>query len=117
MAETILYLLKSKFRDPQYGDQLFFCPQCSPIEGLLAMFPDVRQNLDVRYVDFERPRGDMAEFVGDNQSCPQIVLPKGDDAFSTESSEAGQGAARRIEAPADVQRYLIDRFDLAQPHP
>jgi hypothetical protein len=117
MAETILYLLKSNFADPIHGDQLFFCPQCSPIEGLLAMFPDVRQNLDVRYVDFARPRGDMADFVGHNQSCPQIVLPKGDDAFSAGSSEAGQGAARRIEAPADVQRYLIERFDLPLPHP
>ena len=117
MAKTILYLLKSKFPDPKHGDQLFFCPQCSPVEGLLAMFPDVRQNLDVRYVDFARPRGDMEEFVGDNQSCPQIVLPNGDDAHSTELSDAGQGATRRIEDPAGVQRYLIDRFGLSHPHP
>lgn len=51
MTETILYPLKSKFPDPEHGDQLFFCGQCSPIEGLMAMFPDVRQNLDVRYAD------------------------------------------------------------------
>jgi len=117
MAETILYLLKSKFPDPKHGDQLFFCPQCSPIEGLLAMFPDVRQNLDVRYVDFARPRGDMPEFVGDEQSCPQIVLPDGDDPYSDGLSQAGIGATRRIEAPADIQRYLIARFGLSRPHP
>ncbi|WP_298922482.1 DUF3088 family protein [uncultured Roseobacter sp.] len=116
MADTILYLLKSKFADPKHGDQLFFCPQCSPIEGLLAMFPEVRQNLDVRYVDFARPRGEMAKHVGENQSCPQIVLPNGDDAFSAGLSEKGQGIVRRIEAPADVQCYLIDRFDLPRSH-
>ncbi len=117
MADTILYLLKSKFADPKHGEQLFFCPHCSPIEGLLAMFPDVRQNLDVRYVDFARPRGDMADHVGDDQSCPQIVLPDGDDAHSKGLSEAGIVATRRIEAPADIQRYLIDRFGLSRPHP
>lgn len=117
MAETILYLLRSKFPDPKHGDQLFFCPQCSPVEGLLAMFPDVRQNLDVRYVDFARPRGDMAGYVGDEQSCPQIVLPDGDDAYSAELSVAGQGQTRRIDAPADIQSYLLGRFDLPQPHP
>ncbi len=117
MASTILYLLKSKFPDPQHGDQLFFCPQCAAIEGLLAMFPDVRQNLDVRYVNFSRPRGDMPEYVEDNQSCPQIVLPGGDDAHSAGLSEPGQSATRRIEDHADVQRYLIDKFGLSHPHP
>ena len=117
MAETILYLLKSTFHDPQHGDQRFFCPQCVPIEGVLAMFPDVRQNLEVRYVDFARPRGDMANVVGDNQSCPQIVLPEGDDAYSIGLSDAAIGKARRIDSPDDVQRYLIRRFDLPHPHP
>lgn len=81
------------------------------------MFPDVRQNLDVRYVDFARPRGDMAKFVGDDQSCPQIVLPDGDDVVSRMFSEAGVGATRRIEDPTDVQNYLIARFGLSKPHP
>ncbi len=61
MTETILYPLKSKFPDPEHGDQLFFCGQCSPIEGLMAMFPDVRQNLDVRYAD-------KADFVVGNSN-------------------------------------------------
>ena len=118
MTQTILYLLKSKFIDPTHGDDAqFFCPQCSPIEGLLAMFPDVRQALDVRYVDFVRPRGDMAAFVEDNQGCPQIVLPDGDDIYSKAISVAGVGAVRRIDDHNDVQRYLIDRFDLPKAHP
>ena len=81
------------------------------------MFPDVRQSLDVRYVDFARPRGDMAQFVGDDQSCPQIILPDGDDSFSKEISEVGTGVTRRIEDPTDVQNYLIARFGLSKPHP
>lgn len=116
MAEAILYLLKSAFTDPKHGDQLFYCPQCTAIEGLLAMFPEMRKDLDVRYVDFAQPRGGMAGFVGNNQSCPQIVLPKGDDAYSAGFSEVGKGAARCIETPSDVQRYLIDRFNLPRPH-
>lgn len=117
MQQTILYLLKSKFTDPVHGNEVFFCPQCSPIEGLLAMFPDVRQSLDVRYVDFVRPRGDMAGFVGDSQGCPQIVLPDGDDEYSEGLSEPGLGTVRRIDDHMKVQQYLIARFGLPKSHP
>lgn len=117
MSQPILYLLKPKFKDPTHGDADFFCPQCAPIEGLLAMFPDVRQYLDIRYVDFARPRGDLGVFVGDEQSCPQIILRDVDDEHSAESSHDGLDKVRRIEDPKDVQGYLIARFGLPKPHP
>lgn len=117
MQQTILYLLKSQFIDTKVGEEPLFCPQCSPIEGLMAMFPDVRQNLDVRYVEFARPRGDMAQYTGEFQGCPQIVLPDGDDTHSQGLSEPGIGEARRIDDFDKVQSYLIARFDLPKPHP
>lgn len=117
MPRTLLFLLKSEFSDPDHGCTPFFCPQCLAIEGLLAMFPKVRQNLEVRHVDFARPRGALEGFVGDDQSCPQIVLPNGDDAFSSKLSEQGLGEVRRIKEPKAVQDYLIVRFGLPNPHP
>ncbi|WP_291731999.1 DUF3088 family protein [Leisingera sp. F5] len=117
MAETILYLLKSDFIDAQHGDRLFYCPSCLKVEGLLSMFPKIRQELDVRYVDFARPRGDMSGFVGESQGCPHIVLPGGDDDHSAELSVAGAGIVRRIEKDEDIFAYLINRFGVSHPHP
>ncbi|MEP3347387.1 MAG: DUF3088 family protein [Litoreibacter sp.] len=117
MSQAILYLLKPKFKDPIHGNADFFCPQCVPIEGLLTMFPDMCQNLDIRYVDFARPRGEMGIYVGDEQSCPQLILPNGDDTHSVKLSHEGLGKVRRIEDPKDVHCYLIARFGLPKPHP
>lgn len=117
MTTTILYLLRAEFIDTQIGDTSFYCPQCLQVEGLLAVYPQVRQNLDIRYVDFERPRGGMAKFVGANQSCPQLVHPTGDDEYSIGISEAGVSPARKIEKVDDILSYLINRFALPQPHP
>lgn len=117
MTEPILYLLKSDFEDPDYGDTKFYCPACLRVEGLLSMFPKIRQALDVRYVDYPRPRGGMARFVGQNQGCPHIVLPDGDDDYSAALSEAGEGNVRRIEKEEDIFAYLIRRFGVSKPHP
>ncbi len=117
MTKTILYLLRSDFVDTQIGDTPFYCRQCLIVEGLLAVFPHVRQNLDVRYVDFDRPRGGMEMYVGDNQSCPQLVFAAGDDDCSIGISRSGISAVRRIEDVEDVLAYLIKRFDLPRPHP
>ncbi|MFV1465862.1 DUF3088 family protein [Phaeobacter sp. JH20_02] len=117
MAEAILYLLKSDFNDPEYGDTPFYCPACLKVEGLLSMFPKIRQELDVRYVDFTRPRGDLPGYTGDRQGCPHIVLPDGDDTHSADLSEAGVGDVRRIEKDEDIFSYLINRFGVSHPHP
>lgn len=117
MPTTILYLLRSDFADAQAGNTPFYCPQCLLVEGLLAAFPHVRQNLEIRYVDFDRPRGNMAIYVGANQSCPQLVFPDGDDRHSVGRSSPGISPARRIENVQDILAYLIQRFDLPQPHP
>lgn len=67
------------------------------VEGLLAAFPEVRERLQIEYVDFEKPRGELARFCGDeNQSCPQLVFPEGDDALSAKFSEPGERDVRRI---------------------
>ncbi|WP_367181347.1 DUF3088 family protein [uncultured Roseovarius sp.] len=117
MTSTILYLLRSDFIDARAGNTAFYCPQCLLVEGFLSVFPHVRQNLDIRYVDFDRPRGDMTRYVSDNQSCPQLVFPDGDDRHSVGHSTSGISPARRIENVQHILVYLVMRFDLPQPHP
>lgn len=114
----ILFLLKNSFLDPKAGQQEFYCPFCVSIEGMLAVFPQLRDELDIRYVDFAKPRGDLPKFVGDkNQSCPQLVLCDGDDDVSGAWSVEALNGARRIKDTTAIQDYLSQRFGLPHRHP
>jgi hypothetical protein len=44
------------------------------IEGVLACFPDLRSRLDIRYVDFPKPRRPIVEVAGEaKQGSPMLV--------------------------------------------
>lgn len=75
MGRPTLFLLKEDFQD---GDgQPYFCPECATISGVLTYFPKIRHSIDIRYVDFERPRQAIVELVGaQHQGCPILVLDK-----------------------------------------
>lgn len=117
-SKPILYLLKHDFLDPKAGAGPFYCPYCMRIEGLLAAFPILKRYLTLCYVDFPKPRGALAEWVGEaSESCPQIILPDGDDEVSHEWSIAAAQGARRIENTDHIEKYLVARFDLPCRHP
>lgn len=116
--KAVLYLLKNNFTDPAYPGETFFCPHCLRMEGLLALFPAVRQNINVCYVDFAKPRGALPNFAGiDNQSCPQLIFPRGDDTHSPKFSTGGLSETRRIVSTQDILDYFIERFELPNIHP
>lgn len=72
MERDILFLLKHDFPD---GVERYYCPECTEINGVLHYYPALRHHLDVRHVDFPRPRPDVVALVGEaNQSCPVLVL-------------------------------------------
>jgi len=74
-----LFLLKADFLDANRADgKIYFCPECSPIEGLLSYYPRLREELEVHYLDFNRPRKELVDLIGEaNQSCPVLVLEDG----------------------------------------
>jgi hypothetical protein len=114
----ILFLLKADFEDPSVASGSFYCPYCIRIEGMLATFPSLRAELDVRYVDFAKPRGQLPEYAGtDNQSCPQLILPNGDDEVSEQWSVPAAARAQRIEDTTGIQDYLSARYKLSRRHP
>lgn len=82
-----LFLLKPDFRDLNRTDgKLYFCPDCAIIEGLLSYYPRLRNELEVHYLDFARPRKVLVELLGEaNQSCPVLVLDDG--SFLNEPNE------------------------------
>lgn len=74
----VLYMLKPSFPDAKAGPGLFFCPHSATIEGLLSYAPALRERLEIRVVDFPRPRHEIIAQIGEaNQACPVLILPPG----------------------------------------
>ncbi|WP_285892316.1 DUF3088 family protein [Pseudodesulfovibrio nedwellii] len=45
------------------------------LEGLLGYFPQLREELDVKTIEFVRPRASIITFLGEkNQECPCLIL-------------------------------------------
>ena len=72
----ILFLLPPSFLDPDEGEGPFVCPNCMVVEGILGAYPQIRRELDVRYVPFKRPRTAIIDLVGvEYQACPMLAMP------------------------------------------
>lgn len=68
-----LYLLKPDFQDGDRGP--YFCPGCTQMIGLLEIYPQLKETLEIHPVDFPRPRPELVELLGEeNQSCPVLIL-------------------------------------------
>jgi hypothetical protein len=73
MKKDQLYLIKPNFLDRE--NQVFFCPGCAQMIGLLEYYPALKQSVEVHLVDFQRPRPALSGLLGEeNQSCPVLVL-------------------------------------------
>jgi hypothetical protein len=74
-----LFLLKADFQDAVRADGLrYFCPDCVMLEGLLSYYPRLLDEMEVKYVNYTRPRNSIIELIGEeNQSCPVLVLDDG----------------------------------------
>jgi hypothetical protein len=73
MMRDILFLLSHDFRDGPGGP--FYCPECAQLTGVIGYYPALRHLLDIRHVDFRRPRQAIVDLIGEaNQSCPVLVI-------------------------------------------
>jgi len=78
MTRDILFLLHPRFVSETGVRQ--FCPETMMIEGVLACFPDLRNRLDIRYVDFPKPRLPIVEVVGEAKQGSPMLVRHGDQA-------------------------------------
>ncbi|KAF1049475.1 DUF3088 domain-containing protein [Xylophilus sp.] len=93
MSRDRLLLLQPGFTDSKHPGERFVCPDCNPIEGLLASDPPRAGRLDVQRVPFERPRqAVIAALDEEHQGLPVLI-------FGSEQP-----------APADAQTLGDKRF-------
>jgi hypothetical protein len=115
MARDVLYLLKEDF--PDGPGQPYYCPDCAQITGVLAYFPRLRYHLDIRYVDYPRPRSEIVELIGgENQSCPVLILA---DAPWPQASEwvSGEHQGRKfISGVKAIGNYWAVVYGVSRPH-
>jgi hypothetical protein len=68
-----LYLLRPGFMNAGMGP--LYCSDSAPVEGVLSFFPQLRDLLDIHYLEFPRPRAPLIEALGEsNQSLPVLIL-------------------------------------------
>jgi len=116
MSKDKLFLLKPDFMDAEEGP--FYCPESAPIEGLLSYYPRLRDQLEVCYLDFARPRQAIIDEIGaENQGMPVIVLATG------ERIPAGDFEAREadgkyfITGDTEICSYLSMAYGIGMAHP
>lgn len=108
-----LFLLNPDWFDDEGGP--WFCPPGAVIEGVLAFYPKLRDQLDITYLDHPRPRTPVVALVGeDYQSCPILIL---DGAVDWPDAQISETTGARFLQDAAIIPYLTARYTIGSPHP
>lgn len=107
-----LFILRPGFFSGEEGP--LYCGDSVAVEGLLSFFPQLRNNVDVEYIDAPRPRNAIVELIGEtNQSAPVIVLGDGQRVKDAAVDVQDHNGTRFINAPDDIRRYLSSQYGVA----
>ncbi len=113
--KDILFILQTDFADPAYGGDIFYCEHCVLLEGVLAAFPELAQKIEVRRLNWPRPRKDVVDMLGeDNQNLPALVLRGSVD--SDLPVKAANGL-HFVNDKDDLLEVMARRYGIARPHP
>lgn len=114
MSRDRLFLLEPGFTDAARPGERFVCPDCLPIEGLLAADPARAARLEIVRVPFARPRAAVAAVLGpDNQGLPVLVLD-GDAAPPADAHV--HGVLRFVTDTRRILNLLAERHGFPRVH-
>ena len=116
MTKDKLFLLKADFMDGEEGP--FYCPESAPIEGLLSYYPKLREQLEVHYLDFARPRQAIIDEIGaENQGMPVLVLAAGGRTPAGDFEPREANGRQFITGDREICNYLSMAFSIDMAHP
>ena len=108
-----LYLLNPDWFDDEGGP--WFCPPGAVVEGVLSFYPQLREKIEITYLNHPRPRPAVIAEVGEaNQSCPILVL---DGEFDWPDAKVSEVTGKRFLMDGDIMPYLAARYGIGRPHP
>lgn len=116
---TKLFLLKPDFTDSKIDDKgnLYFCPECASILGIIKYYPQLETLLDIEYVDFKRPRKSIIKLIGEeNQSCPVLIIENHQDDNVDTSYFNSFGDKLFVNSTDLIAKYLTDKYGIGILH-
>ncbi len=114
----VLFMLKPDFLDPKAGPGKYYCPDCALVEGVLSYFPWLKGRIEVREVDFPRPRPEVAAIFGDDHpGCPVLVFDRATEVPAGVTVRQSPSGQRYITGAAEISHYLATAYDASLPHP
>ncbi|MDP9898713.1 DUF3088 domain-containing protein [Variovorax ginsengisoli] len=114
MSRDRLFLLTPGFTDPKRPGERFVCPDCIPVEGLLAAAPELSVRLDISHHPFARPREEViAALDADHQGLPVLIL--GDEQAPPADARA-LGTTRFVTDTRRILDLLAERHGFPKVH-
>jgi hypothetical protein len=99
------------------GKGPYFCPGCAQMLGMLECYPALKDHLEVRWLDFPRPRPELIELLGkENQSCPVLVLHAAPDAALAGLPVRQARGRWFVEGAVEIATYLARARGIGIPH-
>lgn len=114
MRDTV-FLFKPGFTDK---GKHWFCPYSAQVVGFLNYFPATRSTLDIREIDFAKPRKEVVELIGEEfQSLPVLILGPGSSVPAALRDEVAMAKGYRVISDTKtILRYLAITRELPEPH-
>lgn len=109
-----LYLIKHDFVE---GRKTYYCPGCAELLGLLEIYPTLKRNIAIHYVEFVRPRPALVSLLGEaHQSCPVLVLAQEPPNLPEHLAVLFASGHAFVEGPREIGHYLAHVHGIGIPH-
>ena len=108
-----LYLLRPGFSNAGLGP--LYCSDSAPVEGVLSFFPQLRELVDVHYLEFPRPRQPLVKALGEGyQSLPVLIVAPGHEIKDQDLEPSSANGARFFAEEKSIRSYLSTQYGLPQ---
>jgi hypothetical protein len=92
-----------------------YCSDSAPVEGVLSFFPQLRQLVDIHYLEFPRPREPLVKALGDQyQSLPVLILAADRKLIDEELQPSNANGKWFFADQSSIRHYLSTQYDLPQ---
>lgn len=106
-----LYLLRPGFINAGLGP--LYCSDSAPVEGVLSFFPQLRELLEVHYLEFPRPRRPLIAALGEpHQSLPVLILAADSRIKDAELEPKLANGTRFFTDEKHIRHYLSTQYGL-----